>query len=135
MSQFNCPEKYYKCPQYYCVRYKFLCDGKWDCPAGHDESKMLCTDRKCQGQFKCHNSTICISIQSICDGILDCPFGDDIYFCFPPIPLCPKNCTCQLYSMSIRQASTFCRTFHLMEVTELVIIIKWASRNLITEVF
>ena len=57
-EDFKCPDKYHKCPQYYCVRYKFLCDGTWDCPGGHDESKMLCTDRKCQGQFKCQCGSV-----------------------------------------------------------------------------
>ncbi len=64
-EDFKCPDKYYKCPQYYCVRYKFLCDERWDCPGGHDESKMLCTDRKCQGQFKCHNSTVLKNITNV----------------------------------------------------------------------
>ncbi len=47
-----CPH-HFKCQNYYCVPYKYTCDGKQDCPLGDDEHK--CTNRTCVGLLKCHN--------------------------------------------------------------------------------
>ena len=34
-EEFQC-NTFYKCPGYYCVRWSYVCDGKWDCPYGYD---------------------------------------------------------------------------------------------------
>ena len=90
--------KRFKCPGYYCVPWRVLCDTKWDCPGGTDEAQ--CARTGCPGQFRCHNSNTCISPDSLCDNITDCILGDDEYFCFPRLPDCPKNCTCVLFSIT-----------------------------------
>ena len=36
---FQCSRQF-KCPRYYCIPFKYICDGKWDCPFGSDE--MTC---------------------------------------------------------------------------------------------
>ena len=48
----------YKCPRYHCIPWYYICDGKWDCPGGYDESTIQnCgSDRLCANLFKCKNS-------------------------------------------------------------------------------
>ncbi len=92
---YTCPAKYFKCPGYYCVPYRNVCDKKWDCPWGTDEIKNTCTQRdRCTGLYKCHKSAICVTALSMCDAIQDCPYADDELFCHPFIPKCATNCSC-----------------------------------------
>ena len=30
----------FKCPNYYCIPWNYVCDGKWDCPRGIDEDLL-----------------------------------------------------------------------------------------------
>ena len=39
----------FHCPGSYCVPYRKLCDGKKDCPGGHDE--VDCGTYSCPGKF------------------------------------------------------------------------------------
>ena len=104
----NCSGKYqeyFKCPGYYCVPRRYICNSVWDCPHGADEAN--CTFRtNCPGQYKCYDSVICIAMQSICDEVDDCKYKDDEYFCdygmdSPfPFPKCPNECRCLLFSIT-----------------------------------
>ena len=108
-SQHDCDSKHYKCPGFYCIPWRYLCDKKIDCPGGLDETQ--CNRSSCPGQFKCMDSDTCISVDSICDNVDDCPSVDDEQFCSPAIPRCPKKCTCLLYALncqSINQTDYSC---------------------------
>ncbi len=103
----KCPDMYYKCPGFYCIPWRYVCDGIIHCPGGMEEK--VCDRKSCPGQFHCYepNSnidsigrTICIHHESLCDAILDCPYGDDELFCESRLPNCPVNCSCVLFSMS-----------------------------------
>ncbi len=92
-----------KCPGFFCVPWKLLCNGRWDCPGGVDENQ--CHNRVCAGLFKCRNSSLCIWHEEQCDGQTQCPLGDDEQFCDLKYHQCPGNCSCLLYSL-------FCNTPH-----------------------
>ena len=97
-ESFVCSQKHFKCPGYYCIPWRLVCHGVWDCPDGTEEKSFkLCNRTSCPGQFKCHNTSICISAESICDDIFDCNLADDEHFCYPLLPNCPENCICVLY--------------------------------------
>ena len=70
----------YKCPNYYCLDWKLVCDGVWDCPKGTDEE--YCLTRDCGGMFSCPNTSMCILARSLCDSFNDCPlYHDEIFTC------------------------------------------------------
>ncbi len=100
----ECRTKYFKCPGYYCIPFRYVCNGLWECPGGTEENN--CYIRSCPGYFKCLNSVICIYPESLCDGIIDCPHGDDISFCDMNLP-----CSCLLYSLSCKNAPDFTSWF------------------------
>ena len=94
----DCSPKYFKCPGFYCIPLRYVCNGLWECPGGVEElPHMNCHTRTCSGLFKCLDSLICIAPESLCDGIIDCPHGDDIQFCDMNLAVCPRSCTCFLY--------------------------------------
>ena len=37
--QFEC-NMMFKCPNFYCIPWTYVCDGMWDCPYGYDESPI-----------------------------------------------------------------------------------------------
>lgn len=88
-SDFNCPKDYVKCPGSYCIPWRYICDGKWDCIMGDDE--VGCARYVCPGQYKCANQTSCILLAQLCDGQRQCPMGDDEWFCDLQ---CPSYCNC-----------------------------------------
>ncbi len=95
----TCPSIYFKCPGYYCLPWRFVCNGQWECPGGMEE--IHCNRTACPGLFKCRMSNICISHVSICDNISDCPLNDDQHFCDRSLNLmsCPTNCSCLVFSL------------------------------------
>ncbi len=93
-----CDIKYYKCPGYFCIPRRYVCNGIWECPQGLEETS--CNLDRCQGLFKCLNVSMCLSVESYCDGIHDCLYGDDEIFCEPGLMICGTNCSCLLYSIS-----------------------------------
>ena len=50
----------FKCQRYYCIPWSYLCDGKWDCPDGQDESsEEFCGENRiCNNMFHCRKSVL-----------------------------------------------------------------------------
>ncbi len=99
----NCHEYrcnyHFKCEGFYCVPWKYLCDGKWDCSDGRDENtedSAPCTyqNTTCKHKFRCKNSHICIHTHEICDGQHDCPKVDDELLCNIFVEGCIIGCNC-----------------------------------------
>lgn len=91
----------FKCQYSYCIPWKYICDGKWDCNQGHDESVFhTCgTKRSCSHLFKCWRTQRCVHFGRICDDLSDCPFHDDEYFCNLKEVLCPFGCDCLTFAV------------------------------------
>ena len=96
-EEYVCPKRHFKCPGFYCLPWRFVCNGQWECPAGQEE--INCKHTACPGMFKCKNSSICVPYDDICDSsshkqIGDCPLGDDEFFCKIDTVSqpCPSNC-------------------------------------------
>ena len=97
-----------QCPGFYCIPWRYVCNGIWNCPGGLDEDREgLCSRKSCPGQFKCNNSTICVAIQNTCDKTVDCPMGDDEYLCFQQVPDCPMKCLCSFFSISCSNVTSY----------------------------
>ena len=90
-----------KCPRYCCIPYSYVCDGKWDCPKGHDEAyaHKCGVNRPCQGMFKCKLSKICLHSSDVCDKLKECPSGEDQVMCDIQ-DTCPKVCVCFHYGVA-----------------------------------
>ena len=86
----------FKCKDFYCIPWGYVCDGKWDCPGGYDEIKELGSGvkRHCKNMFRCTNSQKCIHIGDVCNGMLDCPAEDDEYMCSLTGSVCLSSCVC-----------------------------------------
>ena len=100
-EDFNCKVTY-KCPGYYCVPWRYVCDGHWDCPFGYDESDCSVTK---PGFYHCTNTSINIDLSNVCDDILDCPDGSDEQSCILQNIECPSQCTCLIYTTICNQSS------------------------------
>ena len=96
-SDISCSRKY-KCSNSYCIPYRLVCDGIWDCQEGKDEEG--CLNMICPGTYRCSHRLICIHISSICDSTEDCPKGDDELLC--DIKDCPLKCACLGYSLECK---------------------------------
>ncbi len=99
-EHFQC-NKMFKCLDSYCILWSFVCDGKWDCPSGDDESYThICGDGKvCVNMYKCKMpTTTCIHTASVCNNQADCPSGDDEVFCELADTSCPSGCNCLLFA-------------------------------------
>ncbi len=98
-EHYICPGKYFKCPRSYCLPWRLVCNGLWECPGGREE--MHCNHTACPGMFRCKNSSICISVDNLCDSFHDCHSYEDEHFCsINQIANCPLNCSCLLFSMT-----------------------------------
>ncbi len=64
-----------RCPHYYCLPFRYVCDGHWDCPLGYDEDN--CAVRTIPGYYYCNSSVRYILLNNLCDDICDCPEKDD----------------------------------------------------------
>ena len=80
----------FKCPDSYCVPMRYMCNGKFDCPNGEDESGCPLDHMECPGLLRCKDGG-CLHPSKICDGVVNCPHGDD-EMCFLK---CPHSCMCK----------------------------------------
>ncbi len=80
----------FKCPMSYCIPYRYLCNGRWDCWNGDDE--YSCDKFTCVGMVKCRNAHMCLHVDNTCDGFPDCPLGEDESICTGMV--CVKDCVC-----------------------------------------
>lgn len=100
-SDFECPSRdYVKCSNSYCIPWRYICDGKWDCIMGDDE--VGCARYVCPGQYKCANQSSCILLHQLCDGHRQCPMGDDEWYCDLQ---CPLKCDCIGHSVNCNNAN------------------------------
>ena len=106
-QKFECNMKF-KCLALYCISWSYVCDGKWDCPNGIDESDLQgCGQfRTCEKMLKCQGSQICIHLDDICDGVSDCPNGNDEgNHCDWKISKCIKSCKCLISAVHCSNVS------------------------------
>ncbi len=95
----------FKCTYSYCVQSTYVCDGKWDCAEGEDETeKEMCEGNQfCKFLYKCSGTKHkCIYLQEVCDKKQDCPAGDDEYLCHLKDFICPHNCACLIQAIECR---------------------------------
>ena len=93
----------FKCPDYYCIPWMYVCDGKWDCPFGQDElNNTVCIEETvCQEMYKCADEHhTCIGISNVCDGQIDCPYHEDEKFCELKSLQCPASCSCLIFAIT-----------------------------------
>ena len=99
-EKFEC-NKNYKCLRYYCIPWKYVCDGIWDCPYGFDELESNCgLTRQCKSMLKCKDSQICVHMLDMCNGLKDCPLEEDEDLCELQNTLCPLMCICLNFAIS-----------------------------------
>ena len=91
-----------KCATVYCIPWSYVCNGRWDCPQGDDES--ICNENEiCKIMFHCRNTRqMCLHLANTCDGHNDCPLGDDEMLCEMKLIDCPSYCLCLLYAIHCR---------------------------------
>ena len=89
----------FKCLNFYCIPWSYVCDGKWDCPRGYDESNVCGKNRQCRNMFKCVNTQKCIHLGDVCDGYSDCPENDDEFICSLHEIACPYVCSCITFTI------------------------------------
>ena len=102
-----CDDSYFKCPGFYCLPWRYVCNTQWECPGGTDEMNCHITSYQmsCPGMFKCKDSSVCIARASVCDAILDCHLNDDEYICpkVKDLQICPSNCSCYISHLNEAQ--------------------------------
>ncbi len=55
-KDYVCPDTHYKCSNFYCIPWRYVCDGIWHCPGGTEEDETNCERLSCPKQFHCANS-------------------------------------------------------------------------------
>ena len=102
-KEFECNLSF-KCKHSYCISWSYVCNGKWDCPKGNDETNYLCTESPfCNQMFKCrYTSRKCIHMGNVCDGVDDCPLKDDEIHCELQRTRCPSKCLCLSLAIECR---------------------------------
>ncbi len=114
----NCTNLWmFKCQNSYCLPYRYMCNGHWDCWNGEDE--VICGELTCKNMFKCQVAQICIHFMNVCDSVIDCPFSDDEYLC--RVRYCPHQCVCLNYGITCHSASLVTRN-HLSAMIDFVFI-------------
>ncbi len=89
----------FKCPGFYCIPWELVCDQKWDCPRGKDESQF-CLSFDCSDMYACAGQKrTCIHLANVCDGFVNCPLNDDEQLCDLKAFHCPRECQCHTYSL------------------------------------
>ena len=94
-----------KCTNVYCIPWSYVCNGRWDCPLGDDETKCN-KSTTCKNMFHCRNTKhMCLHLGNTCDGHDDCPLSDDEMLCELKLVYCPSYCNCLLYAIHCRGLS------------------------------
>ena len=94
----------FKCPNFYCIPWHYICDGKWDCPSGYDKiHNNHCENRTCFNMFKCKMSSVCLHLGNVCNGKFECPHHDDESLCLLKESTCPSGCHCLAFAMRCYQ--------------------------------
>ncbi len=96
-EKYNCTAML-KCANSYCIPFRYVCDGRWDCWHGDDEK--MCKNYSCVQMFKCRYHSTCIHIENVCDERTDCPLEDDEKICEKME--CVKQCTCLNYGITCK---------------------------------
>ncbi|XP_062123258.1 low-density lipoprotein receptor-related protein 2-like [Drosophila sulfurigaster albostrigata] len=60
-----------------CISADKICDNKFDCPNGRDESIEMCMQELRYPHFQCGNGKIIYNSSQLCDNIYDCLDGSD----------------------------------------------------------
>ncbi len=106
-AEFQCNINF-KCSDFYCIPWSYVCDSRWDCPKGHDEFSVVCSaNETCRNMLKCQQTSICIHPANICDGEEDCALKDDEGMCSLHTTICPKICSCLTYALSCKKVGPF----------------------------
>ncbi len=100
---FQC-HAHYKCSGYYCISWANVCDGKWDCLTGVEETKCTVL-MNCNAKMKCFNSKICLPFANMCDNYVDCPHEDDEMLCELSAPICHNKCFCLNFAIMCQHIS------------------------------
>ncbi len=101
----------FKCPKYYCIPWKFICDGKWHCPSASDESVSCEHFKSCENLFKCGTYALCLHLTDVCDGVFDCPLKDDEFLCTLHEKSCPTTCLCLTFAVSCKSTNIYSNLF------------------------
>ncbi len=124
-KQFSC-NAMFKCPNYYCVPWKYVCNGYMDCPSGTDELNKMCAFRNCTQLYKCKLSQVCIHLGDVCDGKTDCPQKDDELVCSLNDAICPLGCVC--LSVAVFCESTQIMKLHVNMMLPLTVVLLTKSK-------
>ncbi len=102
-THFQC-NTLFKCPGFYCIAWKYVCNDRWNCPHGADETKSVCHFfKECRSMFRCQN--ICTPLASLCDGVADCFDTEDELLCQLSEVPCPRGCSC--FAFALKCKNTF----------------------------
>ena len=80
----------FKYPRSYCVLFRKVFDGMYDCYDGEDENNY--DNNICPGYLKCRGVVFCIHLTEVCDGYPHCPHEDDEELW--DFRGCPTGCGC-----------------------------------------
>ncbi len=114
----------FKCPDSYCIPYRYFCDGKWDCWNGEDET--ACQNSSHKNMFKCRQHSIHIHTKNVCDGTFDCPLNDDEVMCAKLS--CFPGCTCLNYGTSCERLN-LCEKEYMLNNLRMFVFINITKSN------
>ncbi len=117
----------FKCHNSFCIPYRYVCDGRSDCPSGEDE--LNCRVFICPGLLRCKTDSICLATYEVCDGIIHClKSHDDEILC--DLPKCPAGCKCYGLALkcdNINLVPSYHKTTKAMDLSSNHIILKETS--------